>query len=289
MDERAIGVFDSGVGGLTVVREIMHHTPAERLVYFGDTARLPYGSKSPETVLAYARQIIRFLKTHDVKAIVVACNTASAYALPTIEKEIDIPIIGVLKPGAKAATDVTKSGRIGVIATEGTIASGMYEKTIKGLRPEAEVFGKACPLFVPLVEEGMTNDDLLHQVAERYLKDVLARDIDTLIMGCTHYPLISEQIAAVAGEGVTLVNPACETAKRLKQLLTEHDIAADPQSVSAGTEIICKAGVTTKVSGAGMPAHEFYVSDGAEKLAKFAESILPCNIYKATKIDIEKY
>lgn len=289
MDERAIGVFDSGVGGLTVVREIMHHTPAERLVYFGDTARLPYGSKSPETVLAYARQIIRFLKAHDVKAIVVACNTASAYALPILEQETEIPIIGVLKPGAKAAIDVTKSGRIGVIATEGTIASGMYEKTIKQLRPAAEVFGKACPLFVPLVEEGMSNDDILRQVAERYLKDVLARDIDTLIMGCTHYPLIREQIAAVAGDGVTLVNPACETAMCLEKLLTDKNLAADPKDVCTETEIICKAGVTTKVAGIGLPAHEFYVSDGAERLAKFAESILPCNIYKATKIDIEKY
>ena len=153
-----IGVFDSGVGGLTVAREIMRQIPNEKMVYFGDTARTPYGSKSKETVIRYSRQIVRFLQTMQVKAIVVACNTASAYALDELEKEIEIPVIGVIKPGAKVAADETKNGKIGVIGTEGTIGSGIYTEYIRKIRPDAEVIGKACPLFVPLVEEGLWQD-----------------------------------------------------------------------------------------------------------------------------------
>ena len=184
--QEPIGVFDSGVGGLTVAREIMRQIPNERIVYFGDTARVPYGSKSKETVTKYSRQIIRFLQTENVKAIVIACNTASAFALDTMQKEFDLPIIGVVKPGAKMAAQTTKNGKVGLIGTEGTIRSGVYAEFIKSFKPDVEVIGKACPLFVPLVEEGMWHDTITDQMAQRYLEGLKQQDIDTLIMGCTH-------------------------------------------------------------------------------------------------------
>ena len=226
MDTNApIGVFDSGVGGLTVAREIMRQIPNERIVYFGDTARVPYGSKSKDIITKYSRQIIRFLLTENVKAIVIACNTASAFALDTMQKEFDIPIIGVLKPGAKVAAKTTVNGRIGLIGTEGTIHSGMYAQFIKSIKPDVEVIGKPCPLFVPLVEEGMLHDTITDQVAERYLSTLKDKNIDTLIMGCTHYPLLRSTIRRVMGESVNLVNPAYETAIELKKLLENKNLA----------------------------------------------------------------
>lgn len=248
MDRKApIGVFDSGVGGLTVAREIMRQIPNERIVYFGDTARVPYGSKSKDTVTMYSRQIIRFLKTEGVKAIVIACNTASAYALDTMVKEFDIPIIGVVKPGAKVAVDTTKNGRVGLIGTDATIQSGVYDKYIKELNSDIEVIGKACPLFCPLVEEGMLNDTITNQVAERYLSYLKDKDIDTLIMGCTHYPLISSTIGEIMGDKVNLVNPAFETAIELRKLLFRENLynQSDVDSPSL--------------------MYRFYVSDAAEK------------------------
>ena len=195
-----IGVFDSGVGGLTVAREIIRQIPNERIVYFGDTARVPYGSKSKDTVKRYSRQIVRFLLTKDVKAIVVACNTASAFALEDLISEFDIPIIGVIKPGAKAAVENTKTKRIGVIGTEGTIRSAIYTEVIHEYDREAIVLGKPCPLFVPLVEEGWLHDRVTDEVACRYLNEFKDRDIDTLIMGCTHYPLLRSTIMKTMGE-----------------------------------------------------------------------------------------
>ena len=183
-----IGVFDSGVGGLTVVREIMRNLPHERIVYFGDTARVPYGSKSKSTVLRYSRQIVRFLETQNVKAIVAACNTASALALDTIEKEVQLPILGVVKPGATVAVHTTRNKRVGVIATESTIHSHLYRTLIQAEDPEITVFGKACPLFVPLVEEGWTKDSITREVAGRYLGELLEKDIDTLIMAAPIIP-----------------------------------------------------------------------------------------------------
>ena len=177
----AIGVFDSGVGGLTVAREIIRQLPEESITYFGDTARVPYGSKSKDTIIRYSRQIIRFLKTKNVKAIVVACNTASAFALDTIEKEIDIPIIGVVKPGAKSAVESTKNKRIGIIGTEGTIKSELYTQYIHSIDPEITVVGKACPLFVPLVEEGMLHDSVTDEVASRYLESMKEENLDGLL------------------------------------------------------------------------------------------------------------
>ena len=177
-----IGVFDSGVGGLTVAREIMRQIPKERIIYFGDTARVPYGSKSKETIIRFSRQIIRFLQSKGVKAIVIACNTASALALETVQPEFDIPILGVVKAGAKEAAKVTKNGKIGVIATESTIESQLYTKEIHSHKPNAQVLGKPCPLFVPLVEEGWLKDPVTVEVANRYLEPLLESGIDTLIM-----------------------------------------------------------------------------------------------------------
>ncbi|MCM1552629.1 MAG: glutamate racemase, partial [Butyrivibrio sp.] len=220
-NELPIGVFDSGVGGLTVAREIMRQIPNEKIVYFGDTARLPYGSKSKETVTRFSRQIVRFLQTFQVKTIVVACNTASAYALDELEREIEIPMIGVVKPGAKTAVDVTKNGRVGVIATDATIGSQIYSKYIKELNKDVTIYGKACPLFVPLVEEGLWEDPVTDEIARRYLTELIDIDIDTLILGCTHYPLIRSTLGKIMGEQVTLVNPAYETARELKELLEQ--------------------------------------------------------------------
>ena len=168
-----IGVFDSGIGGLTVAREIMRQIPNEKIIYFGDTARMPYGSKSKETVTRFSKQIVRFLETFQVKTIVVACNTASAYAMDELEKEIDVPIIGVIKPGARTAAEVTRNGRIGVIATEATIGSQMYNKYIQELNKDVTIYGKACPLFVPLVEEGLWEDPVTDEIAKRYLSELI--------------------------------------------------------------------------------------------------------------------
>ena len=219
-----IGVFDSGVGGLTVAREIMRQIPNEKIIYFGDTARVPYGSKSKETITKYARQIVRFLQGQNVKAIVVACNTASAYALEEIEKELDIPMLGVVKPGAKVAAETTKNGNIGVIGTEGTIGSQIYSTYINKINPEIKVIGKACPLFVPLVEEGLWEDPVTDEIATRYLDSLIDSGIDTLILVCTHYPLLRSTLRKIVGEGVTLVNPAYETARELKELLEEENL-----------------------------------------------------------------
>lgn len=262
-----IGVFDSGVGGLTVVREMMRQIPNETIVYFGDTARVPYGSKSKETITTYSRQIVKFLQSNEVKAIVIACNTASAFALETIKAEIDIPIIGVVKPGAKVAASTTKNGRIGIIGTEGTIRSGIYNEFLSKTNSNLKVFGKACPLFVPLVEEGLLDDPITLEMASRYMKELQEYDIDTLVLGCTHYPLIRSTIQKVVGKEVTLVNPAYETAIYLKEVL-----------VSKGIE-------SNKNSG----NHKFFVSDGAEKFKAFADTILPLEVIETKNIQIEQY
>lgn len=270
-NDAPIGVFDSGVGGLTVVREIMRQIPNERIVYFGDTARVPYGSKSKDTVTRYSRQIAHFLQTQNVKTIVVACNTASAYALEELEKEIDIPMLGVVKPGAKAAVEATRNGKIGVIATEGTIGSKIYSQYINQLKQDATVIGKACPLFVPLVEEGLLQDPVTDEIARRYLSELKDIGIDTLILGCTHYPLITETVGKIMGEEVTLVNPAYETARELKELLTNHNLLNDrPMEL-------------------GKSGHSFYVSDAAEKFKTFANSILKYGILSAKIINAETY
>ena len=251
-----IGVFDSGIGGLTVVKEIMKRLPSERIVYFGDTARVPYGNKSRDTVITYCRQIMRFLLGNgepEVKAVVVACNTASALALDTIAKDSPVPVIGVVRPGAKAAVDATKNGRIGVIATESTIKSGIYGKVINELGDGYCVYGKACPLFVHLVEEGWADTKIAGEVAGIYLDELKNEGIDSLVLGCTHYPLLKKTIGAVMGEKVTLVNPAFETAKSLEEVLKAEGLLRN---------------------GKRCTEHRFYVSDGEEKFREFANSIL---------------
>lgn len=266
-----IGVFDSGVGGLTVAREIMRQMPNERIVYFGDTARVPYGSKSKETIIRYSRQIIRFLRTKNVKAIVIACNTASAYALDTVEAELDIPIIGVVKPGAKVAAETTRNNKIGVIGTEGTISSGIYSDFLHIRNKNINVLGKACPLFVPLVEEGWAKDSVTKEVAKRYLEELKESGIDSLILGCTHYPLLRSTIRTVMGEKVTLVNPAYETAIELKELLEQNKLINSQKQPSDGS------------------GYAFYVSDLADKFKQFANSILPYDIETTKLINIEEF
>lgn len=266
-----IGVFDSGVGGLTVAREIMRQLPNERIVYFGDTARVPYGSKSKETVTKFSRQIVHFLETQQVKAIVVACNTASAYALEELEKEVDVPIIGVVKPGARAALAVTVNKKIGVVATEATINSGIYSRYIEETDKSVKILGKACPLFVPLVEEGLWEDPVTDEIARRYLTGLLDSGIDTLILGCTHYPMIRSTVAKIMGDGVTLVNPAYETARELKTLLAKKGLESEHRP-ELGTEL-----------------YRFFVSDAADKFQRFANSILTYGILSAKVINIDEF
>ena len=265
-----VGVFDSGVGGLTVAREIMRQLPNENLVYFGDTARVPYGSKSRDNIIRYSRQIIHFLKTKGVKAIVIACNTASALALDVVREESDIPIIGVVEPGARAALQITQTKKIGVIGTEATVQSAMYGKIIKGLDPTVSVIGKACPLFVPLVEEGFAKHQVTEEIIDYYLASMKESDIDSLILGCTHYPLLRSRIRAYLGDKIQLVNPAYETAMDLKYILKE-----------SGMENAGKEGEHATYS--------FYVSDAADKFKQFANSILPYDIETTQQINIEEY
>ncbi|MCD8155465.1 MAG: glutamate racemase [Clostridiales bacterium] len=265
-----VGVFDSGVGGLTVAREIMRNLPSEKIVYFGDTARLPYGSKSKETITRYSRQIIRFLMAQQVKAIVIACNTASAFALDEVRHEFDIPILGVIQAGVEVAAAETRNKRIGVIGTEGTVGSGIHASYIKKIDPSITVIGKACPLFVPLAEEGWVHDPVTTEVARRYLEPLKEQEIDTLILGCTHYPLLRSTIREVMGDEVRLVNPAYETAVQLGRLLEENDY-------------------TCEGTGPEEFPYRFYVSDLADKFNSFANSILPYDVEMTRKIDIEKY
>lgn len=262
-----IGVFDSGVGGLTVASEIMKQLPNERIIYFGDTARVPYGNKSKKTIIKYSKQIVNFLLEKNVKAIVIACNTASALALEEIKAQVSIPVIGVVEPGAKTAASVTKNNNMGIIGTKGTISSGIYQELLNKTNPEVNVYGKACPLFVPLVEEGWINDPITFDVARRYLADFMEIDIDTLVLGCTHYPLLRDTISSVLGNRVNLVNPAFETAKTLKDVLISKGIKSHQKTSN----------------------HEFYVSDGVDQFDTFAEGILPHYLKGAKEINIDDY
>lgn len=264
-----IGVFDSGVGGLTVAREIMRQLPAENMVYFGDTARVPYGSKSKNNIIRYSRQILRFLESQHVKAIVIACNTASALALDVVCEEFNVPIIGVIEPGARAAVQTTVNQKIGVVGTEATIRSEMYTKIVNGMNAGVTVIGKACPLFVPLVEEGFAKHKVTDEIIDYYLASMKCSGVDTMILGCTHYPLLRSRIRTYMGEAITIVNPAYETAMDLKHLLMEKNLA------NAGQE--------------GNASYEFYVSDAADKFKEFANSILPYDIAATKQVNIEDY
>lgn len=263
-----IGVFDSGVGGLTVVREITRQLPGENIVYFGDTARVPYGSKSKDNIIRFSKQIIRFLQTKKVKAIVIACNTASALALDDVREEFDLPIIGVVVPGSRAAVEATVNNHVGVVATDATVRSKVYTNNIMDMNPEISVIEKACPLFVPLVEEGFKEHNVTKEIIDYYLSSMKSSDIDTMILGCTHYPLLRSKIREYMGEGVKIVNPAYETAMDLMKILKRLHML-NPQSEQG----YC----------------EFYVSDAAEKFTQFANSVMPYDISSTKVINIEEY
>ncbi len=267
MDNRPIGVFDSGVGGLTVVRQIMEQLENEEIVYFGDTARVPYGNKSKETVTKFSKQNVRFLLSKGVKAVVIACNTASANSLKEVIESFNIPVFGVVFPGAKEAAKVSKNKKIGIIATSGTIKSSAYEKAIKEENPSLEVFSKACPLFVPLAEEGWGKEEITRLTAEKYLAELIEKGIDTMVMGCTHYPLLRECIKEVAGEEVTLVDPAYETAMDVKKYLEKNNLLREEKKE---------------------PEHSFYVSDKTEMFERICKEALN-KTFTAFEIDIEKF
>src|SRR5277367_4443794 len=219
-----IGVFDSGLGGLTVVKELIHHLPNERIVYFGDTARVPYGTKSAKTIIRYSREIVQALLKHKVKMVVVACNTASSLALDVLQREFDLPIIGVIEPGARKAAEVTRNKKVGIIATSSTVKSGKYAKKIVQLDKHIVVISQSCPLFVPLVEEGWFEHAVTYQVARQYLEDMKKKKIDTLILGCTHYPLLKGVLHNVMGPKVQLVDSAREVAIQVKELLAKRGL-----------------------------------------------------------------
>lgn len=260
-----IGVFDSGLGGLTVVREIQRQLPNENLIYVGDTARVPYGTKSPDTIRRYALQISFFLLQKKVKAIVVACNTASALALRSL-RNLPIPVLGVIEPGARAAVLKTQSMRIGVIGTPATVRSGAYAAAIKKFAPRTKVWKKACPLFVPLVEEGWQSHAVTKQVAREYLTPVLKNRIDTLVLGCTHYPLLKDTIQSVAGRRVQLIDSAEETAKDVKALLTKMK-ALNPSNRKG--------------------AAAYYVTDNTASFTKLGGKFLGGKITPAKRLHLE--
>ena len=245
----AIGVFDSGVGGLTVVSALREKLPGESILYLGDTARLPYGSKSPDTVTRYTRKNIEFLTGRGVKAVVVACNTASALALPNLELG-DVPTWGVIEPGARRAAAISR-GRVGVIATEATVRSDAYPKALRAVRPDLEILSQACPLFVPLVEEGWHDDPVTEEVARRYLRPLLDAGIDTLVLGCTHYPLLKPVLERVAGPGVALVDSAEQVADMVASGLAAQGL----QATHAAT-------------------HHFCVTDAGQTFQRLARTIL---------------
>lgn len=267
MDNRPIAVFDSGIGGLTVLKEIIEQLPGEDIVYFGDTARIPYGTRSKETVIKYVLQSFSFLMSKDIKAIVIACNTATALAIEEAQDKFNIPIIGVVEPGARAATSSTKNKTIGVIGTEGTINSNAYQKTIRQILPRAEIIGISCPLFVPIVEEGWASSDVADIVARKYLLELKEHNIDTLVLGCTHYPVLRYTIGKIFGEGVTLVNPAYETAKLTKNILKEKGLLNE--NLDGGK-------------------YEFFVSYDPEKFKRVGGNMIRSQIDLVEKVNLDE-
>jgi glutamate racemase len=265
MKSAPIGVFDSGIGGLTVVREIIRRLPRENIIYLGDTARVPYGTKSSRTVAAYSLNNARFLRSKGIKMLVVACNTSSAVSLPSLSGELDIPVIGVIEPGARKAAVTTKSGRVGVIGTPSTIKSSAYKKALEAASPGIEVYSKACPLFVPLADEGWTEGEVSELVAKEYLAPLKEHDIDVLVLGCTHYPLLKRTIQKVLGGGVTLVDSAEETAKEIERVLGERDLLN---------------------SGSGTPSREYYLTDVSDTFVSVAGRFLGEKIESIEMVDI---
>lgn len=265
--EKPIGVFDSGVGGLTVVKRIIASLPNESIVYFGDTARVPYGSKSNETVIEYSIQNTKFLLQKNVKAVVVACNTASSIAIEVLKKEFDVPIIGMIEPGANCALSNSKNKKIGVIGTRATINNKAYRNQLLKLNKEVSVFEKACPLFVPLAEEGWIEHRATYEIAEEYLKDLRQSEIDTLILGCTHYPILSKVIQEVIGENVKLIDSG----------IASSEVVRDE---------IDRIGLATNSSARGNIT--LYVSDISTNFKSIAELFLGQIVDEIIKVDVEK-
>ena len=271
MDTRPIGVFDSGLGGLTAVRALRRILPEEDLIYFGDTSRVPYGGRSKETILKYARQDVHFLRSFDLKAILVACGTVSTTSLSALQAENDLPIVGVVDPTARRAVAVSAEGKIGMIATLASVRSGAYERAIAALNPGAEVTSRPCPLLVPLVENGRIHpgDVVIETVIREYLAPLQAAGVDTLILGCTHYPLLEEIIGGVMGPGVTLVSAGEESAFALKRALNQQNLRAD--ATHSGTA-------------------DFTVSDHVEDFERIASLFLGEDLHhSARRIDIDQY
>ena len=248
-----IGVFDSGIGGLTVVHEIIRQLPNESIIYFGDTARVPYGAKSPETVRRYSREIAGYLREKGVKALVVACNTATAHALGSLRDSLPVPVIGVIEPGARAAVSAMNGGHVGVIGTVGTIKSGAYERAIRTLQPTAYVTARACPLFAPLVEEGWTAHEATRLIAREYLAPLIAAGIDSLVLGCTHYPLLKPLLTEILGSRVRLIDSAEETAAETARVL---------------------AGTNNTASARAKPTYRFIASDDPLQFLQLGQRFL---------------
>jgi glutamate racemase len=260
---RPIGVFDSGIGGLTVLKEIIKILPQENTIYLGDTARVPYGIRSPETVIQYSFENTKFLSTRDIKLLVIACNTASSVSLGAIKESVSIPVIGVIEPGAKAAVKATRNKRVGIIGTDATIMSNAYKNVIQALDERIEVCGLPCPLFVPLVEEGWTEGNIATLVARKYLKDIKKKNIDTLVLGCTHYPLLKKIISKVMGRGIRLIDSAVETSQEIKTTLEALNITR---------------------KGKARTVRKFYVTDAPQKFLKIGGRFLGKKIEHIEKI-----
>ena len=263
--EKSIGVFDSGIGGLTVVKQILDILPEENLIYLGDTARVPYGTKSRDTVIKYAESNTNFLISKGIKILIVACNTASAHSLESLKNLLDIPVIGVIEPGARKAAEITQNGNIGVIGTPSTIRSGAYPDILGSIDSSFNVYSKPCPLFVPLAEEGLYDDPITNLVAEKYLEEIMNKNIDVLILGCTHYPLLKETISKVTGEEITLVDSAEETSKQLYNTL------------QSGNNFRNKN---------GSPFNEFYLTDNSESFINIAGAFLGKEIDNIKLVDL---
>jgi glutamate racemase len=255
----SIGVFDSGLGGLTVFKVLARRMPEESLIYFGDTAHVPYGSKSPEAITRFSTEVAKFLAARGIKILVVACNTSSAWALPAIRKAVKIPVVGVVDPGARAALGVSRGGRVGVIGTEATVKSAAYVKALKKLRRSSRVFSAACPLFVPLVEEGWWSGDVVETIARRYTAGLKKSKVDTVILGCTHYPYLKPVLSRVLGSKVRLIDSAEETGRETESVL-------------------CRLGLRAPRGGRGR--REFYASDATERFKRLARRMLGPGVKK---------
>ena len=260
-----IGIFDSGVGGLTVYRALHERLPNEHFVYLGDTARVPYGTKSLSTVERYAIENSRFLEAHGIKLLVVACNTASALALPAIRDAVSVPVVGVIEPGARAAVQVVAAKKIAVIATEATVNSGAYARAISKINPVIEVIERACPLFVPLAEEGWAETDVARAVAEQYLNDLRKKDVGALVLGCTHYPILRDLISEVIGKEIPLIDSGDAAAREVSELLQSNQLLS-LESVHDTEE--------RRERQLGDDLDHFYVTDAAERFAKVAERFM---------------